>query len=421
MAHVVSLEHGSMPLMKICIHRGAKEVGGSCVEIEAGGESILIDAGMPLTSDSESPPIPPIVDGSSLRGIVISHPHQDHYGLLPWMPTTPVLMGDAARRILWAAAPFMRQPPLKLNGPSLVDRQTVSLGSFRITPYLVDHSAYDSYALLIEADGKRLFYSGDIRVHGRKRELVDRLMATPPASLDVLLLEGTTLGRACNIAPKPENAIEDELAEIFRETTGIALIHASAQNIDRLVSIFRACLKTHRTLVVDLYTAEILAATGNSHIPQSDWNRIALCIPQRQRLQIKKAGLFEALERHARHRIFPKTIAKNPGGYALIFRELWMRDLDRANCLDGACLIHSQWDGYLKEDRFLKIDAWRKTNGMPFHQVHTSGHASPDDLKRLVTALNPKMLVPIHSDVPERYSELYPYVTAHADGEWWEI
>jgi ribonuclease J len=174
-------------------------------------------------------------------------------------------------------------------------------------------------------------------------------------------------------------------------------------------------------LVVDLYTAEILAATGNSHVPQSDWNRIALCVPQRQRLQIKTAGLFEALERHSCHRIFPKTITKNPGGYALIFRELWMRDLERANCLDGACLIHSQWDGYLKEHRFLEIDAWRQAHGMPFHQVHTSGHASPDDLKRLVTALNPKMLVPIHSDAPERYSELNPYVTAHTDGEWWEI
>lgn len=407
--------------MRICIHRGAKEIGGSCVQIEAGGESILIDAGMPLIGDSKSPPILPIVDGRSLRGIVISHPHQDHYGLLPWMPTTSVLMGDAARRILRAAAPFMRQPPVNLDGPSLVDRKTVSLGPFRITPYLVDHSAYDSYALLIEADGKRLFYSGDVRMHGRKSNLVGRLMANPPTPLDVLLLEGTTLGRTSNIAPKTENAIEGELAGIFRETTGIALVHVSAQNIDRLVSIFRACLKTNRTLVVDLYTAEILAATGNSHIPQSAWNRIALCIPQRQRLQIKKAGLFDVLERHSDHRIFPKTIAKNPGDYALIFRELWMSDLERANCLDGACLIHSQWDGYLKENRFRKIDAWRQAHSMPFHQVHTSGHASPDDLERLVKALNPKMLVPIHSEAPERYSELYACVTAHADGEWWEI
>jgi len=407
--------------MKICIHRGTKEIGGSCVQIEADGESILIDAGMPLATNAESPPIPPIIDNRSLHGIVISHPHQDHYGLLPWMPKTPVLMGDAARRILRAAAPFMRQPPLNLDGPSLVDRQVLSLGPFRITPYLVDHSAYDSYALLVEANGQRLFYSGDLRMHGRKSKLVEQLIATPPKPIDVLLLEGTTLGRQCDGSPKSEDAIEDELAKIFLATNGIALVNVSAQNIDRVVSVFRACLKTNRTLIIDLYTASILAATGNSRIPQSDWDRIALCIPYKQRIQIKNAGLFESLDRHSNHRIFPKDIAKNPGGYTLIFRELWMRDLKRANCLYGACLIHSQWDGYLKEDRFREIDSWRQAHNMPFHQVHTSGHASPDDLRRLVSALNPKTLVPIHSDAPERYKDMYPDVTAHTDGEWWEI
>lgn len=407
--------------MKICIHRGAKEIGGSCVQIEAGGESILIDAGIQLTTGSDSYVIPPTIDFKTLRAIVISHPHPDHYGLLPWLPITPVLMGEAARRILCAAAPFMRQQPANLAGPPLKDRRVLTLGPFQITPYAVDHSAYDSYALLIEADGKRLFYSGDLRRHGRKSALVERLMATPPSPVDVLLLEGTTLGRTNMPAPQSEDAIENDLAEVFRATRGIALVHASAQNVDRLVSIFRACLKTQRTLVIDLYTAEILAATGNSNIPQSDWNRIALCIPHRQRVQIKRMDLFDALKRHSRHRIFPKTIAENPGGYALLFRPLWMDDLARANCLDGACLIHSQWNGYLKDDDYFEVDAWRQTYGIPFHQVHTSGHASPADLKRFVEAMHPKMLVPIHSDAPDRFNELYPHVFAHSDGEWWTI
>lgn len=405
--------------MKICIHRGAKEIGGSCVQIEAGGESILIDAGAQLEAGSHA--VPPTINFRTLHAIVISHPHLDHYGLLPWLPTTSVLMGEAARRILSAAAPFMRQPPVPLAGPTLKDRQALNLGSFQITPYLVDHSAYDSYALLIEAEGKRVFYSGDLRMHGRKRELVERLIAAPPSPVDVLLLEGTTLGRADMPAPQPEHAIEDDLAELFRDTRGLALVHASAQNIDRIVSIFRACLKTERTLVIDLYTAEILAATGNPHIPQSDWNSIALCIPQKQRVQIKTKGLFDALNRHSRHRIFPKTIADNPRDYALLFRPLWMDDLVRAGCLDGACLIHSQWNGYLKDDEYSEIDAWRRTYGLPFHQVHTSGHACPTDLERFVDALHPKMLVPIHSDAPGRFNELYPHVFAHPDGEWWTI
>lgn len=407
--------------MKICIHRGAEEIGGSCVQIEAGGKSILIDAGMQLTTGSNSYVIPQTIDFKTLRAIVISHPHPDHYGLLPWLPITPVLMGEAARRILCAAAPFMRQQPANLAGPTLKDRHALNIGSFQITPYLVDHSAYDSYALLIEADGKRLFYSGDLRMHGRKSELVERLMASPPSPVDVLLLEGTTLGRTNMPAPQPEETIEDDLAELFRATRGLALVHASAQNIDRIVSIFRACLKTKRTLVIDLYTAEILAATGNPHIPRSNWNRIALCIPQKQRVQIKTKGLFDALNRHSRHRIFPKTIADDPGDYALLFRPLWMDDLACANCLDGACLIHSQWNGYLKDDEYSEIDAWRRKYGLPFHQVHTSGHACPVDLKRFVDAMHPKMLVPIHSDAPGRFNELYQHVSAHSDGEWWTI
>jgi transposase InsO family protein len=54
------------------------------------------------------------------------------------------------------------------------------LGKFEITPFLTDHSAFDAYMLLVEAGGRRILYSGDFRIHGRKSALVDRLMANPP-------------------------------------------------------------------------------------------------------------------------------------------------------------------------------------------------------------------------------------------------
>ena len=67
----------------------------------------------------------------------------------------------------------------------------MNLGPFTITPYLVDHSAFDAYSLLVEAAGRRLFYSGDFRAHGRKARLFEQLVADPPAA-DVMLMEGTT-------------------------------------------------------------------------------------------------------------------------------------------------------------------------------------------------------------------------------------
>lgn len=405
--------------MKVCIHRGANEVGGSCVEIIAGDHSIVVDAGLPLTDSTSVSP--PALKCRSPIGIVISHPHADHFGLLPWMPTAPILMGSAARRILHAAAPFMRQQGLKLDGPDLVDRQTITFGGFQVTPFLVDHSAYDAYALLIEAEGRRLFYSGDIRKHGRKRQLVESLIAHPPDQIDVLLLEGTTIGRVSECDPKSEDVIEDELTSTFRTTRGLSMVHASAQNVDRIVSIFRACKKSKRTLVIDLYTAEILAATGNSRIPQSDWEGVALCLPQQQRIQVKNNGWFEMLHRHSRNRIYPRNLAENPGAYTLLFRNIWMHDLEREHCLTDACMIHSQWAGYLKEARFSEVISWLQNQRVRLLQIHTSGHASFSDLKSLAAALAPGVLVPIHSEVPEMYSALYSKVVRRANGEWWEV
>jgi ribonuclease J len=413
-----------MQAMRVCIHRGSREIGGTVVEIEAAGETLLLDAGLPLVSDADKPSWVPDLNGRSPRAIVITHSHLDHCGLLPRMPVVPVAMGAAARRILRTALPYLGMPAFPLDGPDLIDRRPIDIGPFRITPYLVDHSAYDAYALLIEADGRRLFYSGDIRAHGRKSVLVERLIASPPAAIDALLMEGSTLGRDNNDAARPEteSELQDRLVRTFTETPGMALVRTSAQNVDRLVSIFRACLITGRTLLIDLYTAEILAATGNRNIPQSDWNGMRLCIPKRQRIQIKRNGWFDVLARHSGNRVFLKRhVARNPGAYALIFRGLWMRDLDESGCLDGACLIHSQWAGYLGREQFKAIDIWRRAHDMPLHQIHTSGHASPTDLKRIALALAPELVVPIHSDVPERYADLYPNVVRHNDGEWWNV
>jgi ribonuclease J len=410
--------------MKVRIHRGAVEIGGSCIEVESSGQRILLDVGIPLAASDVLQPLVPVVDSVSLCGIAISHPHQDHYGLLPWMPgRTPVALGIAARRILKAALPFTKHPAMHLNGPSFVHRQPVVLGPFRITPYLVDHSAYDAYALLIEAEGKRLFYSGDMRMHGRKAQLMDKLMATGPKDVDVLLLEGTTLGRGNSGTPSlSEDDLEVAFQNTFNKTAGLVLVQTSPQNIDRMVTIYRACLKSGRNLVFDLYAASILEATGNPAIPQSHWKQINLAIPNRQRVQIKTNSWFDVLARHSANRVYlRKDIAGNPGKYVLLFRNVWMSDLERADCLSGASLIHSQWEGYLKEPSCQKVERWRTRHGIPLHQIHTSGHASPQDLQRFANAMSPKVLVPIHSANPQSFRTLYPNVECHVDGEWWEI
>lgn len=415
--------------MRACIRRGSRQIGGSCVEVEQDGQRLLIDIGLPLDAPANTPDLLPeglVLDGSDrgLLGILVSHPHLDHYGLLAHVaPTIPVGMGAAARRLLEAARPFLPGTwPLPSPGWSYASGETFRVGPFSITPYLVDHSAYDAYALLIEAGGERLFYSGDFRAHGRKCALFERLVGAPPRTIDALLVEGSSLTRLDDGARFPSEAdLEASLARELAATDGMALVHASAQNLDRIVSIFRASRRTGRRLIIDLYAAAILAATGNSSLPQSDWPDVALFVPQAQRIQIKQAGLFDLLARHAAHRVFIEDLANVPRRSTLLFRPLHRNDLERAGCLEGARYIYSQWEGYWDGGSYEAVRDWLERHAIPKVSIHTSGHASPVDLKRFVDALAPGKVVPIHSFRPDRYPELFARVEAHPDAEWWPV
>jgi ribonuclease J len=129
----------------------------------------------------------------------------------------------------------------------------------------MDHSAFDAYALLVEAGGDRLLYSGDIRAHGRKSRLFERFVAQPPRDVDTLLLEGTHVrdGEAL-AAGLSEREVEDRCLEVLRETSGMVLACYSPQNIDRVVTMFRAAKRSGRRLVLDLYAAEVAGATGRA-------------------------------------------------------------------------------------------------------------------------------------------------------------
>jgi len=415
--------------LNIIIHRGAKEIGGSCVEIISAGERILIDLGLPLDAGENDKKYLPNVSGLDgkdkfLLCVIISHPHLDHFGLISHISAQlPVIMGKDARRIITAAAPFMpgnQKPPA--DGLNLENEIPFTIGPFKITPYLMDHSGYDAYSLMIEADGKRVFYSGDFRTHGRKAKLTNKLIDNPPKDIDVLLMEGTSLARINDdvVFPK-ESEIEEQFREVFEKTKGISLVHTSAQNIDRIVSIFRACKKSKKTLVLDLYSAAILEATGNENIPQSDWPKIAVYIPQSQRVMILKRKWFDLLERHSKNRIFIENMQEIASDYVMLFRGLHIRDLTKAGLTKDAVYIYSQWEGYWEREEFRYIREWIKEQDIPKINIHTSGHASPSDLKKYADAINPKRLIPIHTFEPEKYKELFRNVEIYLDGEVIEV
>lgn len=416
--------------MKVLIHRGSHEIGGNCVELESSGQRIVLDLGRPLWADREEDiPLPPVAglrtgEDPTLLGIVLSHPHQDHYGLLEEVPPSiPVYIGEAAARILAEATFFGVTGMTRTPRDYLRDRVPFEIGPFRVTPFLTDHSAFDAYSLLIEADGRRLFYTGDFRGHGRKAALFERLLREPPAEIDVLLTEGTQVRSSKDTTRSlpTEGEVEEKLVGTFRDLQGMALVVFSAQNIDRLVTVYRAALKAHRSLVVDLYTATIARATGRPSIPQPGHSALRVFVPLSQRIRVKESEEFHRVNEIKKSRIYIEDLARDPSSYVLLYRQSMGKALARGGCLNDAGLVWSLWEGYLQEESGKRLKAFLREQDIPLLPIHTSGHASIKDLIRLVEALSPTRVVPMHTEAPERFPDLFQNVELHSDGEWWQV
>ncbi|WP_162918382.1 MBL fold metallo-hydrolase [Taklimakanibacter deserti] len=414
--------------MRFRIHRGATEIGGNCVEVQSAGKSLFLDLGLPLDADGPDrellPPVAGLANGSNpdLVGIVLSHPHGDHYGLLASChPSIPVFMGDGARKLLNAAAPFTTQAfPQKVT--IYRNRETLGIGPFLVTPYLMDHSGFDAYCVLVEADGRRLLYSGDFRAHGRKTWAFDSFLSQPPDKVDALLMEGTVIGRQWDPEPVTEAQLETSIAASISSTKGLVLACFSAQNIDRFVTCYKATLRSGRQLIVDVYMAGILdgLALQSLPMPSSGTSGIRVFLPKRQKLQIVRGGRFDLVDPYRSCRIYSSEIGASPERWVMMFRGSMVDDVEKIGALGGGRLIWSLWPGYLDRGE-PDLRKWCEKHGMGFEIQHTSGHAHVSDLVEFANRIAARMVVPIHTLHPNRFSALFSNVIMCVDGQWCDL
>ena len=415
--------------MEITIHRGTQEIGGSCVQISSGGCSLLIDAGLPLGETRTEVNLSDI----HFDAVLVSHPHQDHYGLICDLdPAKPVYIGETARKMIAAARVFTGREPLKNDFRHFKAWKPFEIPPFRITPYLTDHSSVDSFGFLVEAEGKRVLYSGDFRAHGRKGKLFENFVARPPRDVDLLLMEGTMLGRESETF-KREKDVEEEMLEVLKAEPGPVFLLCSGQHVDRLCTAFRACRRSGRVFVVDIYTAWILQILSERfertpHFRLEDVRVLASGGTARNHYRsIEDNSDFDDFRKELEqpdNAITEARIAESPSRYFIKSSriDLLLKSLAPSQC----GLIYSQWSGYLKEE--YNPESWKLTNlrddpRVRFHEPHTSGHAFKRDLKRYAKAVNPKLLVPIHTEKKDEYAKCFAPipVKAAADGETFQV
>jgi ribonuclease J len=409
--------------MKVTILKGSHEIGGTCIQLSSEKTSILLDAGLPLSTDSQ----PVDLSRLSVDALLVSHPHQDHFGLMATLPPgTPVYIGKLARSLIDATQVFIGNDKYALDFHDFKAWQSFTIRDFTITPYLVDHSAVDAYAFLIEAEGKRLFYSGDLRSHGRKGVLFENLVKRPIRDIDVLFLEGTMLHRSNDLFPD-EKSVEEAIFQTIQPQKNISFLLSSSQNIDRIVSAYRACKRAGKLLVIDIYTAWVLEQLRQitQNTPAMDWSEVRVFAKgsQYERLKANPEYFGDFSNRLFRYRVMPEELRQNPGAFLYFGKMSSFSHIDEFKIAAAPVnVIYSQWLGYLDGTHSeyygsVQIAAYRSDPAINFVYAHTSGHAPVEDLKTLAEALKPKMLIPIHTEHGEDFSHIFANVVTHKDGQ----
>ena len=166
--------------MNITIHRGINQIGGCITEIATANAKIIIDLGsnLPGSKGKEftKQDIERIADGAD--AVFYTHFHGDHVGLSGYVQdNVEQYIGKGAQEVnickysVLAKHDSRYEHDLRVaqNMKTYEEAQTYNVGDkgeIYITPFFVDHSAFDAYAFKIVADGVSAYHTGDFRLHG---------------------------------------------------------------------------------------------------------------------------------------------------------------------------------------------------------------------------------------------------------------
>lgn len=401
--------------MKILIHRGANQIGGSCIEIVTAESRIIFDIGEELpqigekaVEKKETLQVDDLFKDSiktfkKVDGIFISHIHGDHIGLISKVQEDiPIYMGRYGYQIWSVIQDFTGNESVGNPIRFILNENPIVIKDVRITPFLIDHSAFDAFAFLIEYAGHKVFYTGDFRAHGFAWKYTQAIKRNPILKdIDQLIIEGTNLYKDSYVAETEEEITKKALI-VMNEVEGNIFVLQSSANIARLQAIYQAALQSGRTLLVDIFTANILHKLPKQIPSPFTRSDIKIFYPYAltKRLIQKKPFLFNPF---ASYKISKEELRIRKDFVILIRGSMNYEVLNRFDMNDSH-LLYSKWEGYQSEagmKEFLKHFDTRIT------YLHTSGHADIPSLKEFVDCLNPKGIIPIHTETPEKYQKLF--------------
>ena len=403
--------------MKITIHRGLEQIGGCITEISTETSRVFIDMGQNLPGSGER--TTPEQDREMVEGffkknhkeheaVIYTHAHEDHVGLFFYVPIdVPQYIGEGGKEMLLAKYDLIKKGHMRSGLTSLTleeDKkkirklktfktwqrpkpharpQSFMVGDIRITPFFNCHSIYDSYMFLIEADGKRIWHTGDYREHGYMGKGLAPTLKCYATDIDVLITEGTMLKREDDCIHECE--VSRRMACVM-DAFKYVVVLASATDIERLASIKEAAKRAHKGL----------------YICGCYMNR-TMQIFTRREAELSK-GLFAFHPRFVKDDNLSLIANMQKNGFVLIvgvsqqgIAEDICAGLDPSEVL----LIYSSWDGYYKDPEQVMLNPLYKMFREAFPNVvdiHTSGHADRKTIEKVINIIKPGKVICIHKE-----------------------
>lgn len=427
---------------------------GGCVTLitaEKDGEThrILIDYGLSLDGSDKPDDFKEMWEVNPPEAVFFTHYHGDHVGRLMEIPEgITIYMGETAREVMIniqeALCKVQDEEQAKLHRKELEllrdDNRVktfkwngryyehIHLPGFVIEPYSVDHSAYDAYMFLIEANddtkesGKKvILHTGDFRGHGRRGkrtlDIVNYYVHKNERQVDSLVIEGTMMSRS-NETVMSEVQMQREACEYLKDHKYAFLI-CSSTNLDSLAGFYRAAQEASGSK----YGRYMY--TYNSYVAKQ------------LETFTEKAGAFAdvykfenvdilRLDKELRHEKWndPKSlreVMENYGFLSLIKPEEWCEkyvdvfvdDYKNGVIDEMPVIIYSMWEGYVNPKNPARNEGWieflnrQEAKGVELKHLHTSGHATVQMIEEMIKVVDPQEeIVPIHTECRDAFYEL---------------
>jgi ribonuclease J len=285
------------------------------------------------------------------------------------------------------------------------------VGNLPVRYHYVDHSIFGACAFAVETSVGWVVYTGDLRLHGTHGELTEAFVreaaALRPA---VLLCEGTNVGKETQIG---EGQVYENALDLLREAKGLVIADFGPRNIERLLTFYWIAQKIGRSLVIlakDQYLLDAMRLAGGGPWKLDEMSDVLIYDERR----VSRSAVEERIrEGYAARMLPPDEVRRDPDRYLLCLSFLDIKHLIDIDPPAGGLYVYSSSEPYGEEQR---IDQNRLRNWLARFQLrplgfdggqglHASGHAGGEDLLRVVRGIGPRVLIPVHTQDPDFYSE----------------